>query len=741
MNPDQNQKDSGGGGGSSSSGDKFGAIPRKKLTPLPPEQQQPQAAAAAAAAVVPPRPRQPSSSSSPPPRLHKKVKSSHGGGHHSLPLHRSSSVSSQHSASSGGGGAFPRRPSSPSSQRSLPIGKKKPERVVRVSEFPLVMRIRTKGVPRVEGLPQARSSARMPKRKRPTYQEADETDSDDFMDSDDEAAAAIRNKKKSASKKRRASDAGNASDKSAAASETAGGALSSSSMGAAAGEAPAIDGPPPGMPSTLWYSREAFLDVWVMEKVCGWKTRTSFGLLDTVSGKEVQLDPQRARKFQTKALVDEDFWSNPKKRMEVSRIVPQKCPVILAMAAEEQESLLPRTVAAPADPGTPTKDTAAAPPGPGGALADDAAAAAILSLGTPKKKPDDLDAAAAAILSLDTPTASAEPDSSNPRFKLMAIHREEVLLVKWRGRSHLHCSWERASDIQRHDLNNTARHKIRRFYQNQEATIGLDWKKVIEEERTTAAAIHSHGEVPSIGAIDPDIDPDADQDDEYFSPQCLEVERIIGCDENEMNMQVLAKQRALNMKVEQEAIRLRDEEASLLSGGGEKMAAATIIDKGDKAVKGIRKVVEGLINKADDAWDPEDNVRYVVKWKGLPFAEMTWEYWRDIKRDAVDEAEDFWYRQRPPDVDEAIATSHKPHPHMKEFRKLQESPVFGVSSYERPVAALPDDGPKMPLLNSADEDVVETGLKLRSYQLEGVNWLLFNWWNRRSPILGDEMGR
>lgn len=30
--------------------------------------------------------------------------------------------------------------------------------------------------------------------------------------------------------------------------------------------------------------------------------------------------------------------------------------------------------------------------------------------------------------------------------------------------------------------------------------------------------------------------------------------------------------------------------------------------------------------------------------------------------------------------------------------------------------------------------------ELRDYQLEGVNWLLFNWYNRRNCILADEMG-
>lgn len=30
--------------------------------------------------------------------------------------------------------------------------------------------------------------------------------------------------------------------------------------------------------------------------------------------------------------------------------------------------------------------------------------------------------------------------------------------------------------------------------------------------------------------------------------------------------------------------------------------------------------------------------------------------------------------------------------------------------------------------------------KLRPYQMEGVNWLLFNWYARQNCILADEMG-
>ena len=107
---------------------------------------------------------------------------------------------------------------------------------------------------------------------------------------------------------------------------------------------------------------------------------------------------------------------------------------------------------------------------------------------------------------------------------------------------------------------------------------------------------------------------------------------------------------------------------------------------------------------------------------------MTWEYWINIKRDAVTQAEDFWRRQQAPDPEEILKLPG--HPHMRDFRKLVESPAFGVSKVPRPIADLGDG-----FIVEDDDEKEEREFKLRSYQLEGVNWLLFNWWNKRSCIL------
>uniref|UniRef100_A0A7S1B9C3 Uncharacterized protein n=2 Tax=Corethron hystrix TaxID=216773 RepID=A0A7S1B9C3_9STRA len=116
---------------------------------------------------------------------------------------------------------------------------------------------------------------------------------------------------------------------------------------------------------------------------------------------------------------------------------------------------------------------------------------------------------------------------------------------------------------------------------------------------------------------------------------------------------------------------------------------------------------------------------YACKYKGMTSSDLYWEYWRDIKSNFVDLAEDFWLRQAYEPLFETNA--RRPRPHIKEFQKLTTSPSFAVSTKLRP------GGPPV-------DPKTQTNFKLRGYQLEGVNWLLWNWWGNRSCILADEMG-
>jgi hypothetical protein len=103
-------------------------------------------------------------------------------------------------------------------------------------------------------------------------------------------------------------------------------------------------------------------------------------------------------------------------------------------------------------------------------------------------------------------------------------------------------------------------------------------------------------------------------------------------------------------------------------------------------------------------------IKYLVKWRGLPYCECTWERWQDIKQ-YLNEILAYWRRQRSP---------HLPKPFLAEvpFKPLTVSPIFAASS----------------------ENDHPSHLTLHNYQLRGVNWLLSNWFEKRSCILADDIG-
>uniref|UniRef100_A0A8B9RJ70 Chromodomain helicase DNA binding protein 9 n=1 Tax=Astyanax mexicanus TaxID=7994 RepID=A0A8B9RJ70_ASTMX len=98
----------------------------------------------------------------------------------------------------------------------------------------------------------------------------------------------------------------------------------------------------------------------------------------------------------------------------------------------------------------------------------------------------------------------------------------------------------------------------------------------------------------------------------------------------------------------------------------------------------------------------EPVVYYLVKWCSLPYEDSTWELKEDVDQTKIEE-----------------------------FEKLQAARVDS-RRVERPPAS------HWKKLEQSRE--YRNGNSLRDYQLEGVNWLLFNWYNRRNCILADEMG-
>ncbi|XP_024864605.1 chromodomain-helicase-DNA-binding protein 6, partial [Kryptolebias marmoratus] len=98
----------------------------------------------------------------------------------------------------------------------------------------------------------------------------------------------------------------------------------------------------------------------------------------------------------------------------------------------------------------------------------------------------------------------------------------------------------------------------------------------------------------------------------------------------------------------------------------------------------------------------EEVTHYLVKWCSLSYEEATWELQEDVDPEKIKEFEEI--QKPPPDL------RHAERPPPEKWQKLERSRDY------------------------------RNGNQLREYQLEGMNWLLFNWYNRKNCILADEMG-
>uniref|UniRef100_A0A669E7K6 Chromodomain helicase DNA binding protein 9 n=1 Tax=Oreochromis niloticus TaxID=8128 RepID=A0A669E7K6_ORENI len=114
----------------------------------------------------------------------------------------------------------------------------------------------------------------------------------------------------------------------------------------------------------------------------------------------------------------------------------------------------------------------------------------------------------------------------------------------------------------------------------------------------------------------------------------------------------------------------------------------------------VDRVLE--VSYCEDKDTREEVVYYLVKWCSLPYEDSTWEL-----KDDVDQSK------------------------IEEFEQLQAAKPDS-RRVERPPANL--------WKKREQSRQYRNGNSLRDYQLEGVNWLLFNWYNRRNCILADEMG-
>ena len=106
-----------------------------------------------------------------------------------------------------------------------------------------------------------------------------------------------------------------------------------------------------------------------------------------------------------------------------------------------------------------------------------------------------------------------------------------------------------------------------------------------------------------------------------------------------------------------------------------------------------------------------------VKWRGLGYSECTWEFWSEVQN------EEHLITQCREKEKEVEALVLKNEGKSDKRTKNLDSRASAISG-----GAL------------GREDIPVRNVTLRDYQLQGINWLLFQWTQSRSCLLADEMG-
>jgi hypothetical protein len=190
-----------------------------------------------------------------------------------------------------------------------------------ISEVPFVIKVNTRGI-----LSKIRSSKRSTKRKH--YIE-DEPDSD-FLDSDTEYGNELRRLERNDTKNKKTKKSHVLSKKQ---DETI---IPDGDLWNEVITGDQIEPPPSDVLQSLWYSRECCIHVWVVEKILGWKKREQVSI-ERTDQNMYELDHDTCSKIHD-TLINAHI-SDRKKRMEISRISPGTCPMVLKTAAGREEYL------------------------------------------------------------------------------------------------------------------------------------------------------------------------------------------------------------------------------------------------------------------------------------------------------------------------------------------------------------------------------------------------------------------
>ncbi|KAJ1548306.1 hypothetical protein HK405_003743, partial [Cladochytrium tenue] len=121
-------------------------------------------------------------------------------------------------------------------------------------------------------------------------------------------------------------------------------------------------------------------------------------------------------------------------------------------------------------------------------------------------------------------------------------------------------------------------------------------------------------------------------------------------------------------------------------------------------------LVKYKIDRIIDDGDANGEVFYLVKWCAQMYDQATWEPADVVEEIDPSKIEEFHARKMVSKSKVASYANAGKRPPPTEWSKMDESPVYKNDN------------------------------SLRAYQLEGLNWLLYCWYNRQNSILADEMG-
>lgn len=191
----------------------------------------------------------------------------------------------------------------------------------------------------------------------------------------------------------------------------------------------------------------------------------------------------------------------------------------------------------------------------------------------------------------------------------------ELFLIKWRNLSYLHASWERRQDIESVDPHGKT--KLKRFMLSPHAP------GIVGEVRVSS----SNGE----GELDEEED-----GVDYFNPDLLEVQRVISCD-SPTCWHGTAKSHELLLINPSDTITVPKAgnsrffyHSSCVFNFNHLAATAKkkcVVSKDDEEAEWDDDDDDYVPDNKIDSGSSDSNVKYLVKWRGLPYNESSWEKW------------------------------------------------------------------------------------------------------------------